>query len=413
MARAPCNVRFLQPAKLSRNHTFELGRVRQRQRRRLRPGHLLAERRALGTRHGPSERAIQWRGRRVPSWVAAPGSPGSWPPLGAVRHADRPPGVLPVTRRNAERFAAQRRGCAPVDVRPSTGRAYGRVGRSAGRDPRRRRTVFVQLLPARAHDTPPRYTGDRGLHHAPAARQRRAILARRVRATLRGGGGGSARRPPRRLLRALSAATTCRAERERRAIRSRRSAIGDVRALKALCSRFKFTVTARSLLRSTMADVGFGDEMGEDRRGASSQKVRRQGRHSLEFKMQVVQYALSLPEGNRIKPTCRQFQNIATSQVARGCPNRRRSWRRGSALCRRRAPRSCLLSRQPSTSAAPATPPGATNPTGYKGVYAKRGTGRFEAKVCSHGQLHHIGNFDTALEAAEAYARHVQSLGSA
>ena len=55
----------------------------------------------------------------------------------------------------------------------------------------------------------------------------------------------------------------------------------------------------------------------------------------------------------------------------------------------------------------------ATNPTGYKGVYVKRGTGRFEAKVCSHGQLHHIGNFDTALEAAEAYARHVQSLESA
>ena len=55
----------------------------------------------------------------------------------------------------------------------------------------------------------------------------------------------------------------------------------------------------------------------------------------------------------------------------------------------------------------------ATNPTGYKGVYVKRGTGRFEAKVCSHGQLHHIGNFDTALQAAEAYARHVQSLESA
>ena len=59
-------------------------------------------------------------------------------------------------------------------------------------------------------------------------------------------------------------------------------------------------------------------------------KMRRQGRHSLEFKMQVVQYALSLPEGNRIKPTCRQFQNIAPVQV--------RKWR-------------CLLSRQPSTSA--------------------------------------------------------------
>ena len=43
--------------------------------------------------------------------------------------------------------------------------------------------------------------------------------------------------------------------------------------------------------------------------------IRRQGRHSLEFKMQVVQYALSLPEGNRIKPTCRQFQNIAPVQV--------------------------------------------------------------------------------------------------
>ena len=55
----------------------------------------------------------------------------------------------------------------------------------------------------------------------------------------------------------------------------------------------------------------------------------------------------------------------------------------------------------------------ATNPTGYKGVYVKRGTGRFEAKVCSHGQLHHIGNFDTALEAAEAYARHVRLLESA
>ena len=43
--------------------------------------------------------------------------------------------------------------------------------------------------------------------------------------------------------------------------------------------------------------------------------MRRQGRHSLEFKMQVVQYALSLPEGARIKPTCRQFQNIAPVQV--------------------------------------------------------------------------------------------------
>ena len=55
----------------------------------------------------------------------------------------------------------------------------------------------------------------------------------------------------------------------------------------------------------------------------------------------------------------------------------------------------------------------ATNPTGYKGVYVKRGTGRFEAKVCSHGMLHHIGRFDSALEAAIATARHVQSLGSA
>ena len=108
-------------------------------------------------------------------------------------------------------------------------------------------------------------------------------------------------------------------------------------------------------------------------------KMRRQGRHSLEFKMQVVQYALSLPEGNRIKPTCRQFQNIAPVQT--------------------QVELQLHLS--------------ATNPTGYKGVYVKRGTGRFEAKVCSHGQLHHIGNFDTALEAAEAYARHVQSLESA
>ena len=107
--------------------------------------------------------------------------------------------------------------------------------------------------------------------------------------------------------------------------------------------------------------------------------MRRQGRHSLEFKMQVVQYALSLPEGNRIKPTCRQFQNIAPVQT--------------------QVELQLHLS--------------ATNPTGYKGVYVKRGTGRFEAKVCSHGQLHHIGNFDTALEAAEAYARHVQSLESA
>ena len=38
----------------------------------------------------------------------------------------------------------------------------------------------------------------------------------------------------------------------------------------------------------------------------------------------------------------------------------------------------------------------------------KRGTGRYEAKVCSHGQLHHIGNFDSAVEAAIAYARHVR-----
>ena len=34
--------------------------------------------------------------------------------------------------------------------------------------------------------------------------------------------------------------------------------------------------------------------------------MRRQSRHSLEFKMQVVQYALSLPEGNRIKPRSRR-----------------------------------------------------------------------------------------------------------
>ena len=56
-------------------------------------------------------------------------------------------------------------------------------------------------------------------------------------------------------------------------------------------------------------------------------KVRRQGRHSLEFKMQVVQYALSLPEGNRIKPTCREFQNIAPVQV--------RKWLRTRATSRR------------------------------------------------------------------------------
>ena len=136
--------------------------------------------------------------------------------------------------------------------------------------------------------------------------------------------------------------------------------------------------------------------------------MRRQGRHSLEFKMQVVQYALSLPEGNRIKPTCRQFQNIAPGAVA-------------------------YARHMQSLGEAPPLPPlppplrvlpevtqvelqlhlSATNPTGYKGVYVKRGTGRFEAKVCSYGQLHHIGNFDTALEAAEAYARHVRLLESA
>ena len=45
-------------------------------------------------------------------------------------------------------------------------------------------------------------------------------------------------------------------------------------------------------------------------------KVRRQGRHSLEFKMQVVQYALSLPEGNRIKPTCLISRQPSTSTAA-------------------------------------------------------------------------------------------------
>ena len=139
--------------------------------------------------------------------------------------------------------------------------------------------------------------------------------------------------------------------------------------------------------------------------------MRRQGRHTLEYKMQVVQYALSLPEGNRIKPTwvhLGQFGTAVEGAVA-------------------------YARHMQSLGEAPPLPPlppplrvlpevtqvelqlhlSATNPTGYKGVYVKRGTGRFEAKVCSHGQLHHIGNFDTALQAAEAYARHVQSLESA
>ena len=54
-----------------------------------------------------------------------------------------------------------------------------------------------------------------------------------------------------------------------------------------------------------------------------------------------------------------------------------------------------------------------TNPTGYKNVFETRG-GRFEAKKAhAGGNQTYLGTFDTAVEAAIAYARYVQSLESA
>ena len=54
-----------------------------------------------------------------------------------------------------------------------------------------------------------------------------------------------------------------------------------------------------------------------------------------------------------------------------------------------------------------------SNATGYLGV-RKLPSGRFQARrEGGGGRQVPIGNFDTALEAAGAYARHVQSLESA
>ena len=45
--------------------------------------------------------------------------------------------------------------------------------------------------------------------------------------------------------------------------------------------------------------------------------------------------------------------------------------------------------------------------TGYKGVYYKQASGRFDAQHRVHSKDVHIGTFDTAIEAAVAYARTV------
>jgi hypothetical protein len=45
------------------------------------------------------------------------------------------------------------------------------------------------------------------------------------------------------------------------------------------------------------------------------------------------------------------------------------------------------------------------NPSGYKGVRAYKDTGKFQARITSHGKQYHLGYFPTALEAFEAYKK--------
>ena len=151
--RAPYSVRFLQPAKLSfRNHTFELeqsagsGGVDAFDQVTCWPsGELLA--RAMDHPSAP----FSVRGRRVLELGSGTGVAGLMAAaLGAVHVTLTDlPEVLPVTRRNAERFAATHRGCAPVDVRPLDWESDTVVSDEApdvilAADA----TVFVQLLPA-------------------------------------------------------------------------------------------------------------------------------------------------------------------------------------------------------------------------------------------------------------------------
>ena len=51
------------------------------------------------------------------------------------------------------------------------------------------------------------------------------------------------------------------------------------------------------------------------------------------------------------------------------------------------------------------------NPTGYCGVYSAGE--RYKAQQTRGGKLHHLGTFDTAVEAAVAYAKHVIAIGGA
>ena len=46
-----------------------------------------------------------------------------------------------------------------------------------------------------------------------------------------------------------------------------------------------------------------------------------------------------------------------------------------------------------------------TSTTGYKNVFYNRSKKKFEAKVHADGKRVHLGRFDTAEEAATAYAR--------
>ena len=49
------------------------------------------------------------------------------------------------------------------------------------------------------------------------------------------------------------------------------------------------------------------------------------------------------------------------------------------------------------------------SPTGYVGVYPNGASGRYEAKISSGGKMIYLGRYDTAVEAAVAFARQKQS----